>query len=256
MALTTRLSLPYPVDADTADVPTWMRNLALLLDDQAAVDAQGPIASRPTAGKRGSLYTSTNEGAAPITYRDDGATWRRVSGIPRVTSLPTNPADGDVVAWIWNNGQGQLPIFLMRFASPSYWEFIGGMPATYRYTSQAYLGAVVHPLYSAVEPGPVTIPYAGWWMFRYGVNVQVTPPQIAGLVSIWMAIMLNAFPTSQPSRAYHEYQEGSVMSGDWQGVVGKNSVISLAGAMSPSGGAVTCTDGWLEITPQRITIPL
>jgi len=79
MSTTTRLGLPYPVDADLADVPIWMRNLALMLDDIMPTDAQGPIASRPASAPRGAHYTSTNEGPVPITYRYDGTQWVAVN---------------------------------------------------------------------------------------------------------------------------------------------------------------------------------
>ena len=105
MTDTPRPGLPYPVDANPADVPTWMRDLALDLDGMVPSDAQGAIGSRPAAGTAGRYYTSTNEGAAPITYRDNGAAWRRVGApVSKVTTLPTNPADGDVVPWNFADG--------------------------------------------------------------------------------------------------------------------------------------------------------
>lgn len=108
MALTTRLSLPYPADADPADVPTWMRNLAVLLDDIVATDAQGPIASRPAAGRRGALYTSTNEGTKPVVYRDDGTAWYRLDSIDwKPGDIKFTSRDDLEAGFLWARGQNE-----------------------------------------------------------------------------------------------------------------------------------------------------
>lgn len=62
-----------------ADVPYWMRDMALKLDT-AAIDAQGTIGNRPVStvqqpGKAGRYYTTTDEVGGRRTYRDHGAGW-------------------------------------------------------------------------------------------------------------------------------------------------------------------------------------
>jgi microcystin-dependent protein len=76
MATTPRWALPYPAGADDANVPMWMQNLAVALDDHAK-DSQGLLANRPVStggspGKQGRYYWATDNG---ILYRDNGTGW-------------------------------------------------------------------------------------------------------------------------------------------------------------------------------------
>ena len=82
MSTTSRIAYPYPTGADAADVPAWMEDQAVLLDDIMAWDVQGTLASRPAAGKRGRYYTSTDEVDGRVTYRDTGAAWDRITPLP------------------------------------------------------------------------------------------------------------------------------------------------------------------------------
>lgn len=85
MSLTTpRLALPYPVTADTADVPRDMGALAGALDGHTAQDYSGIAANRPGAAAvpAGSFYFATDTG---VLSRSDGAAWGIVG-----------PADGSV----------------------------------------------------------------------------------------------------------------------------------------------------------------
>ena len=83
MSLTSRLSWPYPIGSDAADVPNWMLQQATFLDANLAVDGQGTLAARPAAGMRGRFYTTTDEMGGPITYRDQGSVWVRVQTMPK-----------------------------------------------------------------------------------------------------------------------------------------------------------------------------
>jgi len=173
MTDTTRLGLPYPADADPADVPTWMRNLATELDALIPSDAQGAIGSRPATHVRGALYTSTNEGVQPVTYRDDGTAWRRLGYIPYVTTLPTNPADGDVVIWEYNEGTANPTFWTMRWdATLNVWEYMGGNPAFLpASTPTTVIGGNAH---TNILPAANPLPNGGAWMFRWGGHVRNT----------------------------------------------------------------------------------
>lgn len=77
MAITTRWSLRYPVNASAADVPTDMQNLANDLDN-VAKDDQGIFSSRPAAATalKGFWYYSTDN--TTRLARSDGANWVEV----------------------------------------------------------------------------------------------------------------------------------------------------------------------------------
>lgn len=80
-ATTTKLLLPYPLSTDGpdgADVPYWINLLAARLDAVAASYDAGTIGSRPTAGKSGRFYRSTDETPNQL-YLDTGAAWINVS---------------------------------------------------------------------------------------------------------------------------------------------------------------------------------
>ena len=74
-AATTRAGMPYPVPDDTVDVPRDVKAVADKLETDMAIDAQGTIAARPAAGKRGRYYWATDQGVA---YRDDGTAWSAI----------------------------------------------------------------------------------------------------------------------------------------------------------------------------------
>lgn len=89
MATTSRWDLPYPVGSDAADVPLWMQDLAVALDD-VAMDDQGVAASRPDPDI-GQWYKSTDTGALE---RGNGTTFDQVpivgAGQVGATSLASN----------------------------------------------------------------------------------------------------------------------------------------------------------------------
>ncbi len=80
MAETSRWGISYPEGTDAPDVPKWMKDMALDLDDHAK-DDQGLLSARPTStvgtpGKKGRYYYATD---AEILYRDNGTGWDIVS---------------------------------------------------------------------------------------------------------------------------------------------------------------------------------
>lgn len=85
MPTTTRGAIPYPLESDVPDVPVDMQELAERLAAIIAIDAQGPLGSRPAPGNAGTFYTDTSTG---ITYRDDGTTWRALNA-PSGAGVPT-----------------------------------------------------------------------------------------------------------------------------------------------------------------------
>ena len=175
MTDTPRLGLPYPTDANPADVPTWMRDLALDLDGLVPTDAQGALGSRPAAGTAGRYYTTTNEGARPITYRDDGTAWRKIDYIPRVTNinLPANPSDGDEVLWQYDAALNPPVAWHMRWnATTSRWEYLGGSPLRMQ-VDFAITNGVVLPAYHDGGPRWEPCPHSGIWQLRYGAWLAI-----------------------------------------------------------------------------------
>jgi hypothetical protein len=188
---TARLGLPYPVDADPADVPTWMRNLALDLDGMVPIDMQGAIGSRPTAGVAGRYYTSTNEGVGNTTYRDDGTAWRKFNYIPRVTgpNLPASPPDGDEVYWQFDATLNPPIAWHMRWnATTARWEYLGGVPIIYRSNADTSNAGQYYPAYASV--GPVwPLPKSGTWHMRWGGFLGVAGGP-AGALNAFLGVLL------------------------------------------------------------------
>lgn len=85
MSNTARWGLPYPAGTDLPDVPQWMHDLAVSLDDHAK-DTQGTLANRPTSsggspGKYGRYYFVTGDPDSTQNgrlYRDNGAGWDEI----------------------------------------------------------------------------------------------------------------------------------------------------------------------------------
>jgi hypothetical protein len=250
MADTTgRLALPYPEDADMADVPTWMHNLALDLEAQVPTDAQGAIGSRPAAGVQGRYYTSTNEGAQPITYRDDGATWRRVSGvIPRGTTLPTNPADADMYFWQPPAGGSYMSAvtWLMRYAvATNRWEFAGG-PRILLRREDTVVSTVILPSVVGVGPSYI-IPKLGMWDFRWGGWVAISGPASAGYAQLVLYVGGGnyGFAAQQqlPAGSASEVQSA------WQQEALAGVTAQLAIGHISSGHGASVLNRWLEVSP-------
>jgi hypothetical protein len=190
MTDTPRLGLPYPVDADPADVPTWMRNLALELDGYVPMDMQGAIGSRPAAGVQGRYYTSTNEGAGITTYRDDGTSWRKFNYIPRVTgpNLPASPPDGDEVLWQYDAAFNPAIAWHMRWnAAISRWEYLGGSPIVYRSNAEVSNAGQYYPAYATAGP-TWPLPKSGSWNVRWGGFLGVAGGP-AGALNAFLAVL-------------------------------------------------------------------
>lgn len=263
MTDTTRLGLPYPVDADLADVPTWMRNLATELDAIVPTDAQGPISSRPAAGLRGALYTSTNEGAAPITYRDDGATWRRIGQIPRVTVLPSNPADGDVVLWAYADNTGNAIHWSMRFnAAINMWECMGGNPSMYGVLYEQHVVGGAGAM-GGTGISFSALPKAGIWRLAWGSfvrNVGLLSPGTAQ--TLYLGPIINGLNAGSAIHAMAEWVVGPSASAYvlTMPTIASDSVLNLnqgdvigLGAMATwAGGNVALLNRWMSYMPVRV----
>lgn len=96
---TSRFGITEPSSArtDSADVPLYIRNLVAQVEALAAMFGQGPIANRPSPGKQGRIYASSDESPRKV-YYDDGSTWFEVGaqtvGVPIGAQLPYG-GDGD-----------------------------------------------------------------------------------------------------------------------------------------------------------------
>lgn len=95
---TTRLALPYPLNADAVDVPGDIQALATALDNVVPY-SQGVVGSRPVStggspGIQGRRYYATDEG---IEYLDTGSSWI-VSPRPAGSIAGTELANSAVTA--------------------------------------------------------------------------------------------------------------------------------------------------------------
>lgn len=130
MQVTPRLGIRVPDGPDAPDVPMW--TLRLAQDVEASLQV-GVTADRPTAGKPGRRYYSTDFGAEAV---DTGATWELIAPPPPVvTTLPASARDGQDIylkpttETIWH----------LRYnassASPYKWEAVGAQSALWSHVA-------------------------------------------------------------------------------------------------------------------------
>jgi hypothetical protein len=94
MALaSTRWAIPYPEGTgDTPDVPHWMHEMAVSLDDHAKDAAQSSRGSRPAASKAGIYHWSTD---TKQLSRDNGSSWDEVNtGMEKISELVPSGSPG------------------------------------------------------------------------------------------------------------------------------------------------------------------
>jgi hypothetical protein len=89
-------NLPYPdIDDGPADVPLWVGNLAVALDNYMPF-SQGPLSARPVStpanpGAQGRWYWAND--TPNVIYYDYGTGWVTI-GAPPANAVITNPAGG------------------------------------------------------------------------------------------------------------------------------------------------------------------
>jgi hypothetical protein len=93
-----------------------------------------------------------------------GGSWAAV-GVPTVTSLPSNPSDGDEVYYRINRGDGTYGYWHLRYnASTTYWDFLGG-PSLYAVASVSHTGS---PGAQTAGSPSVSLPLSGEYDVNYG----------------------------------------------------------------------------------------
>lgn len=167
MPNTARLALPYPVPADSADVPRDISALTSALDPKAAIFAQGLASARPAAGTQGRLYFATDTGV--LSY-DTGAAWTAVSipgGATTVVTgaLPSTPIDGQEIYYF---PSGSDSLWYLRHNSgyqDGYpWQFVGGAPLNAEVVPACSWSSATYANPTAGTIGPqVTVPLAGYY---------------------------------------------------------------------------------------------
>lgn len=98
-----------------------------LLDSLTAIDVQGTMAARPSAGVRGRYYWVSDPGNANdlVLFRDDGTTWRQVNRKTVVTTVPhTFTVSGDVFVAAGDNFF--IPPFYVPLPAGQLVRFAGG----------------------------------------------------------------------------------------------------------------------------------
>jgi hypothetical protein len=249
MTDTPRLGLPYPTDANPADVPTWMRDLALDLDGIVPSDAQGALGSRPAAGTAGRYYTTTSEGARPITYRDDGTTWRKIDFVPRIIglALPTNPSDGDEVFWQYDAAFNPAIAWHMRWnAAISRWEYLGGVPIIYRTPADLSNSGQFYPAFASVGP-TWALPKSGTWQIRWGGFVGIAGGG-AGTMVAMLGVLLGGAVAVQ--NALVQGVAGTAVETERsQQITGTKGQVLTVALSSFNPCISSSSNRWLEITP-------
>lgn len=253
---TARLALPYPVGADSVDVPRDVQALATKLDPGAAIFAQGTAATRPAPGIAGRYYYATD--TANLTY-DTGTAWLPVGpqgGYPQVvTVLPASPFDGQEV--YYSTGTPQWSFWHLKYQSgwgDGYgWQFLGGpplgqeVPTSQNTTSGAYV--------DLPTVGPqVTVPLAGLYNIAGGTLIITTGvASSVGIVAVKFGAA-TALDTDTVARATAAAATVTtfVSSGQLMGrAVTAGAVLKLQYRSGASQNNAF-SERWLQVTPIRV----
>lgn len=127
---TAKLGIPLPAGGDDVAVPADLRAVAERIDQVVSWQDQGVRSARPaaTSSLRGFRYLATDE---TVEYLCTGTGWIPLGlFVPRVTSLPLSPFDGQEVDFVADASDGVVWRLRYRSGSPSAqkWECIGGSP--------------------------------------------------------------------------------------------------------------------------------
>lgn len=81
--------------SDAADVPYFIRKVVAALEGQGTRYGQGPLGSRPSAGKQGTLYFATDQTPIQVFY-DTGIAWVQIGSLASGSIGTGQLADGAV----------------------------------------------------------------------------------------------------------------------------------------------------------------
>jgi len=246
---TPRLALPYPVGADTVDVPRDMQALANKLDPTTPAFVQGTAAARPAAGVAGRFHYATDTGA--LSY-DTGSAWLAVAPVPAlVSALPGAPIDGQEI--YYNNASAGV-IWHLRYASgwgglDGYgWMFLGGSSLAAEVVTTVSAGNTTY----AGQGGPgVTAPLAG----NYRGFMSLYAQTAAGF-GTYASPMFGATTPANDDNAAHVYSSASIAVG--AGVARSFAANGLTAGMAVnmvyrvSGGTGAWARRRIELRPIRV----
>lgn len=184
MGQTTRRDIPFPDDTDEiADGNEAIQTVAEAVDDDVEYQ-EGVVGSRPTStsgspGVAGRIYRSkptSNPGLAQI---DTGTGWENISGPAYVTSLPSNPIDGQEVYFDRDPSSARDKWHLRYDSSKSgsyKWEVLGAKPIYSHAQDSTQVTSSSATYATGVTPLGVTAPLAGIYVVRHGAQIIYSSP--------------------------------------------------------------------------------
>lgn len=126
----------------------------------------------------GMRYMDMLEQRIAALERQNAALGAAAPVIPRVSSLPASPVDGQECCYVADATNGVLWHLCYNAASASAykWEFVGGSPLlaeSYALVSTYTTGSPAFTFGPALAALQITLPLAGDWIVQHAVNLQV-----------------------------------------------------------------------------------
>lgn len=215
--------------------------------DDVAND-QTDVTVTPEVYEQPGQPASTTVGAVWIDTDDVAPVYQ---GNPLVTSLPSNPADGQEVHFLADAANGVVWHLKYRAASTSAykWEFVGGPPLQSKIMTEESTGSA-----SAVDlttPGPdVTTPRAGDYICRWGCNMSsgVAIQAVTMGLSIAGAAPVTGTLQGLVAAAWANMMTEHRLNGLGSGVLLRCKYNNAVGT-----GTVAYRERWLEVLPVRVS---
>jgi len=169
--------------------------------------------------------------------------------VPIVTSLPTNPAFGDMVIYVADATNG-VYWMLQYDASGTYpWKFIGGSAL---YSSGGSLTTAL-TTYQTVTGGPsATIPLAGDYFSQYSATVGC---QTAAILTSYLGLSVNGSNSvidAATQTSSGQWDSATIMQ-IYRSSLAATNVLTLRGKNDQGTGTTSITNLRLLITPIRVS---
>lgn len=273
---------PYPELLDIADVPVWMHDLAMDLEDVPPVTS-GTLAARPTSspvtpgkeGRRHLVLGDPNPLNNNIEWVDSGTGWIQiggpidpVAGVPGQRTLgpgsqqaapgttmpivsatkPSSPVDGQQWYYPWSTTEGLGWLFRWD-AAHNYWKCIGGdYVQTLRNPGELFTSTSVTNT-TASRPG-ITVPFTGAYHAVHGGILQ----SYTGGVTVFQGIIVNGSSTNSNDtvQTLSSIVDPMTMTTIGARVVNAGQDIAVTNFVSGAGQG-WAEKRWLSIKPTYVT---
>ena len=200
--------------------------------------------------EQASQPSDTTTGALWIDTDDVAPTWP--VGPPLVTSLPTNPVDGQEVYYLADAANGVMWRLRYRAASASIykWEVIGGAPLYVEITTQESTASITYVGLTTAGPS-IALPLAGDYIVEQGLGGY---NNAASAWADYMSYDIGGTAAADADAVTLGSNVSTVGQGNAARARRKNGLgaVTLTSKYKVSGGTGTYNNRWMRVTPVRV----